>query len=114
MEGLHYISYFFGGAFLSNALPHFVSGSLGRPFQSPFAKPPGQGLSSSTVNVMWGFFNLALAYVLICHVGDFNLRSIAHAATLGVGFLLMGLMSARHFGRFHGGNTPEASDARSR
>jgi hypothetical protein len=114
MEGLHYISYFFGGAFLSNALPHFVSGSLGQPFQSPFAKPPGQGLSSSTVNVMWGFFNLALAYVLICHVGDFNLRSIAHAATLGLGFLLMGLMSARHFGRFHGGHSPEASSDSSR
>ena len=114
MEWLHYISYFFGGAFLSNAIPHFVSGSMGHPFQSPFAKPPGQGLSSSTVNVMWGFFNLALAYVLICQVGDFNLRSIAHTATLGLGFLLMGLMSARLFGRFHGGNSPEGSNARSR
>ena len=98
MEWLHTISYFFGGAFLSNAIPHFVSGSLGQPFPSPFAKPPGQGLSSSTVNVMWGFFNLALAYVLICHVGDFNLRSLAHSAILGLGFLLMGLVSARHFG----------------
>ena len=98
MEWLHTISYFFGGAFLSNAIPHFVSGSLGQPFPSPFAKPPGQGLSSSAVNVMWGFFNLALAYVLICHVGDFNLRSIAHSAILGLGFLLMGIVSARHFG----------------
>ena len=106
MAWLHLISYFFGGAFLSNAIPHLVSGVMGHPFQSPFAKPPGQGLSSSTVNVMWGFFNLALAYVLICHVGDFNLRSIAHTATLGLGFLLMGLMSARLFGRFHGGNSP--------
>jgi hypothetical protein len=114
MEWLYYISYFFGGAFLSNAIPHFVSGSMGHPFQSPFAKPPGQGLSSSTVNVMWGFFNLALAYILICHVGDFNLRSIAHMATLGLGFLLMGLMSARQFGRFHGGNFSEDSNARSR
>jgi hypothetical protein len=68
MEWLHYISYFFGGAFLANAIPHIVSGMMGRPFQSPFAKPPGQGLSSSTVNVVWGFFNLAAAYVLICHV----------------------------------------------
>jgi hypothetical protein len=106
MEWLHYVSYFFGGAFLSNAIPHLVSGLMGHPFQSPFAKPLGQGLSSSTVNVMWGFFNLALAYVLICQVGDFNLRSIAHTATLGLGFLLMGLMSAHNFGRFHGGNSP--------
>lgn len=107
MEWLHYISYFFGGAFLANAIPHIVSGMMGRPFQSPFAKPPGQGLSSSIVNVVWGFFNLAAAYVLICHAGDFNLHSTVHAATLGLGFLLIGLLNARLFGRFHGGNSPE-------
>ncbi len=66
MEWLHYVSYFLGGAFLSNAIPHLASGVVGQPFQSPFAKPPGQGLSASTLNVMWGFFNLAVAYVLIC------------------------------------------------
>jgi hypothetical protein len=114
MEWLHYISYFFGGAFLSNAIPHLVSGLMGHPFQSPFAKPPGEGLSSSTVNVLWGFANLAIAYLLICRVGDFNLRSMADVAALGLGFLLMGLMSARLFGRFHGGNSPEDSNARSR
>jgi hypothetical protein len=109
MEWLHYISYFFGGCFLCNAIPHFVSGVMGRPFQSPFAKPPGQGLSSSTVNVLWGFFNFAVFYVLICRVGDFNLRSTIHATDLGLGFLLMGLMGARSFGRFHGGNSPGVS-----
>jgi hypothetical protein len=107
MDWLYLISYFFGGACLSNAIPHIASGSMGRPFQSPFAKPPGQGLSSSTVNVAWGVLNLAVSYVLICRVGDFSLRSTAHAVTLGLGFLLMGLLSARHFGRFHGGNSPE-------
>jgi len=50
MDWLHLISFFFGGAFLSNAIPHIASGSMGRAFQSPFAKPSGQGLSSSTVN----------------------------------------------------------------
>jgi hypothetical protein len=107
MDWLYLISYFFGGAFLSNAIPHIASGSMGRAFQSPFAKPSGQGLSSSTVNVMWGVLNLAVAYVLICRVGDFSLRSTAHAVSLGLGFLLTGLLSARHFGRFHGGNSPE-------
>jgi hypothetical protein len=106
MGWLTLISYFFGGAFLSNAIPHIASGSMGRPFQSPFAKPPGQGLSSSTVNVVWGVLNLAVAYILICRVGDFSLRSTADAASLGVGFLLIALLSARHFGRFHGGNSP--------
>jgi hypothetical protein len=99
MEWMHCISYFFGGAFLSNAIPHLASGVMGRPFQSPFAKPPGQGLSSSTVNVLWGVFNLALAYALICRVGEFSLRSTTHAAVLGLGFLLMGLINARLFGR---------------
>jgi hypothetical protein len=107
MDWLHLVSYFFGGAFLSNAIPHIASGSMGRPFQSPFAKPPGQGLSSSTVNVAWGVLNLAVAYVLICRVGDFGLRSTADAIALGLGFLLMGLFSARNFGRFHGGNSPQ-------
>ena len=43
MMWLHDLSYFFGGAFLTNAIPHFVSGVMGRPFQSPFANPPEIG-----------------------------------------------------------------------
>ncbi len=100
-------SYFFGGIFLVNSVPHTVSGVMGRPFQSPFAKPPGQGLSSSTVNVLWGFFNLLIGYLLVCRVGDFNRRDPGDVLALGLGGLLIGLFSARHFGRFHGGNTPE-------
>ncbi len=109
MEWLDYVSYFFGGAFITNAVPHFVSGVMGRPFQSPFAKPPGEGLSSSTINVLWGFFNLAVGYFLTCRVGNFDLRSMAHVAALGLGALLLALMTARMFGRFYGGNSPEAS-----
>jgi hypothetical protein len=29
MRWNHYVSYFFGGAFLANAIPHFVSGVTG-------------------------------------------------------------------------------------
>jgi hypothetical protein len=29
MEWLHLVSWFFGGAFLANAVPHFVSGMMG-------------------------------------------------------------------------------------
>ena len=106
MEWTHYAAYFLGGAFLTNALPHFVSGLMGRPFQSPFAKPPGKGLSSSTVNALWGFFNLAVAYVLILRVGNFDLHSTGHVIAFGLGILLMSMISARGFGRFHGGNSP--------
>ncbi len=106
MPWYDYVSYFFGGAFLANAVPHFVSGMMGRAFQSPFAKPPGEGLSSSTVNVVWGWFNLAVGYLLICQVGAFDLRDAVDAAVAGAGVLLMGAMMARGFGRFHGGNEP--------
>jgi thiol:disulfide interchange protein len=107
MNWLHLVSYFFGGMFLANAIPHLVSGMMGQPFQSPFAKPPGEGLSSSTVNVLWGFFNAVVGYLLIVRVGNFDLRSISDVLSLAVGALLISLFSARHFGKFHGGNTPE-------
>ena len=102
----HYVAYFFGGVFLTNAIPHFVSGVMGRPFQSPFATPRGEGLSSSTVNVVWGFANLVVGYFLICHVGEFELNSLDDAGALGLGMLLFGIVAARLFGQFHGGNAP--------
>jgi hypothetical protein len=109
MNWLYLLSYFFGGVFLANAVPHFVSGMMGRPFQSPFAKPPGEGLSSSTVNVLWGFLNAVIGYVLVFRVGNFELKSTGDVLALGFGGLLISLFSARHFGRFHGGNLPERS-----
>jgi hypothetical protein len=107
MPWLALLSYFFGGAFLANAIPHVVSGMMGRPFQSPFAKPPGQGLSSSTVNVLWGFFNIVTGYLLVCRVGDFGLRNTADIAAFGAVAFLIAVFSARHFGRHNGGNASE-------
>jgi hypothetical protein len=107
MPWLPLLSYFFGGAFLANAIPHVVSGMTGRPFQSPFATPPGVGLSSSTVNVLWGFFNIVVGYLLVCRVGDFGVRDTGDVLAVGAGGLLIALFSARHFGRFHGGNPSE-------
>lgn len=106
MEWVYCASYLFGGVFLTNAVPHFVSGVMGRAFQSPFAKPRGVGHSSSTMNVLWGFLNLAVGYLLVIRVGSFDLRSTADAIALGLGVFLMGMMLARYFGRFHGGNSP--------
>jgi hypothetical protein len=99
----HLVAYFFGGAFLANTIPHLVSGISGSPFQSPFASPPDEGLSSSLVNVFWGMFNLVVAYVLVARIGRFDLRQTKHAVVLGLGILLMALMLARTFGRLHGG-----------
>ncbi|HMF76181.1 MAG TPA: hypothetical protein VK604_11010 [Bryobacteraceae bacterium] len=107
MTWLHLVSYFFGGAFLANTVPHFVSGMMGRSFQTPFAKPPGKGLSSSTVNVLWGFFNAVVGYLLVMRVGNFDLRSTSDVLAVAIGALLISLRLARHFGQFHGGNVPE-------
>jgi hypothetical protein len=109
MNWLYLLSYLFGGAFFANAVPHFVSGTMGRPFQSPFAKPPGEGLSSAMVNVCWGIFNAVVGYILVCRVGDFDLKSTLDVAACGLGALLISLHAARHFGRFHGGNLSERS-----
>ena len=109
MDWLHDISFLFGGAFLANAVPHFVSGTLGRPFQTPFAKPPGQGLSSSTVNVCWGIFNALVGYFLVFRVGNFDLKSTLDVVVTGLGAGLISLQAARHFGRFHGGNLSNPS-----
>jgi len=106
MHWSYYLAYFFGGAFLANSLPHLGNGISGRAFQSPFASPPGEGLSSSTVNVLWGAFNLAVAYLLVCRVGAFDLRNTCHVLMLGSGFLILSLMLAHGFGRFHGGRQP--------
>jgi hypothetical protein len=103
MRWYHYLAYFFGGLFLANALPHLGNGVSGHAFQSPFASPPGVGLSSSTVNVLWGLFNLAVGYLLVCRVGSFSLRKTAHVLVLGAGILVMSLNLAHWFGRLHGG-----------
>lgn len=104
MHWLTYLAYFFGGAFLANAIPHLVSGMMGKPFQSPFANPPGQGLSSSTINTLWGSLNLIFGYLLVCWIGNFSLRNIGDVAALSMGAFLIAFFSARHFGRFNGGN----------
>ncbi|HTY39304.1 MAG TPA: hypothetical protein VMH23_19465 [Bacteroidota bacterium] len=64
MKWYHYLACFFAGLFLTNAVPHFVMGVCGMTMPTPFADPPGKGLSSPTVNVYWGMFNLVVGYLL--------------------------------------------------
>jgi len=104
MNWLHLLSYLFAGAFLTNAVPHLVSGVMGRPFQTPWAKPRGSGQSSSIQNVLWGFLNLVIGYLLVCQVGDFDLRANRDVIALLLGVLLTALGLAWRFGQFNGGN----------
>lgn len=98
-----FLAYFFGGAFLVNAVPHFVQGVSGRSFPSPFSSPPGKGLSSPIINVLWGTANVVVGYFLVCWVGTFHIRGASDIVVAGAGGLLMALMLAHSFGRLYAG-----------
>jgi len=106
MLWLDHLAHVFGGVFFANTIPHLVNGISGRPFQSPFSSPPGRGLSSSLLNVVWGLINLVIGYLLVLRVGNFDLRDTGDIIAFGVGFALMAIALSRAFGRFHGGNNP--------
>ncbi|HEY3812108.1 MAG TPA: hypothetical protein VGL66_02700 [Caulobacteraceae bacterium] len=103
---LDLVAYVFGGMFLTNVIPHFVSGLMGRRFPSPFAKPPGKGQSSAMTNLLWGFFNLVVGYVLLSRVGNFDIGNWRHAAAAGVGALLVGFVCCTRFGSLNDGRGP--------
>lgn len=75
MHWYFWVAYFFGCASLINAAPHFVNGVSGRSFPTPFVSPPGKGLSSPMVNVLWGKLNAVVRYFLVSHVGEFHIRA---------------------------------------
>ena len=67
MEIIHWYNYvaaFFAGVFLTNVIPHFVQGISGNTFPTPFARPPGKGLSSPLTNTLWALINLVVGYLL--------------------------------------------------
>ena len=92
-----WLAWFFGGAFLANAVPHFVMGTVGRRFPTPFASPPGKGESSPVVNVLWGFANLVAGIALLA-VGEHGGVFSGAGLVTGAGFLSMALFVAVHFG----------------
>jgi len=65
MEWYKYLEAFFAGVFLANAVPHFIHGISGNKFPTPFAKPPGKGLSPAYINVIWAAFNMLVGYLLL-------------------------------------------------
>ena len=64
MNWFNYVAAFFAGIFLTNFVPHFVHGISGDRFPTPFANPPGKGLSSPILNVVWALSNLLVGYIL--------------------------------------------------
>jgi len=82
-----------GAALLVNAVPHGVSGVVGRPFPSPFGDPPGVGMSPPLVNVGWGGGN-AIAGVLLLRRG---IHSPADAVGAAIGAVAMTAVISYHF-----------------
>jgi hypothetical protein len=64
MKWYNYVSAFFAGVFLCNAIPHFISGVSGNWLPTPFSDPPGQGLSSPIVNLIWAMINIGIGSLL--------------------------------------------------
>jgi hypothetical protein len=44
--------------------------------------------------------------LLVLRVGAFDVRSASHILVLASGALVISVFSARHFGKFYGGNSP--------
>ncbi len=96
MVWYHFIAYFFAGVFLTNGIPHYVLGSCGRKFPTPFANPPGKGESSAMANAMWGLANFATGYLLL-QVGHFSSGFTGAMLAFVLGIFLMSIMLAKHF-----------------
>jgi len=93
LKWYHYMAGFFAGAFLTNAVPHFVNGVSGNAFPSPFANPPGQGLSSPLINVLWALFNMLAGYLLF-RVSKINSKSKLALLIFFLGVILISIMSS--------------------
>lgn len=92
----NYLACFFAGAFLANVVPHFVHGISGDRFPTPFAHPPGKGLSSPTVNVWWALFNLVIGYFLF-QAGHVSRANPVTAALFVVGAAALSTMLSVRF-----------------
>jgi hypothetical protein len=91
-----YIVSFFAGIFLANAIPHFVQGVSGNRFPTPFSKPPGRGLSSPTINVLWALFNFLVGYLLL-RVGQVSFDDILSLVIFFIGVAVISIMSSVNF-----------------
>ena len=88
---------FLSGLFLANTVPHFVKGISGDPFPSPFSKPPGKGLSSPLLNMIWSLFNLIVGHFLFVASGVSLYHLNASLISFYIAVAFIGIMLAVHF-----------------
>ncbi len=92
----HYASGFFAGMFFANFVPHYIKGAAGDSFPTPFAKPPGKGLSSPTTNVLWALLNLVVGYLLF-RFSRISLGDDLSLIPFFIGITCISIMGARNF-----------------
>src|SRR5579863_1470010 len=100
MNWSNYIACFFAGMFLANVVPHFVHGISGDRFPTPFAHPPGIGLSSPTVNVVWALSNLVVGYILF-RIGRVSSGDDLALTIFFAGIVAISLMGSIRFAKKH-------------
>jgi hypothetical protein len=96
MKWYHYVSAFFAGMFLANFVPHFINGVSGNAFPTPFANPPGKGLSVPVVNVLWALFNLLVGYLLF-RVSKITSQNKLALVIFFIGIICMSVMLSMTF-----------------
>jgi hypothetical protein len=84
----------------ANVVPHFVHGISGDRFPTPFADPPGKGLSSPTANVVWALFNLVVGYVLF-RVGKVSSGGDWALVVFFAGIAAISIQMSAHFSKKH-------------
>jgi hypothetical protein len=96
MKWYHYVACFFAGMFLANAIPHLVNGISGDAFPTPFAHPPGKGLSPPMLNVVWAFFNIIVGYLLF-RAGKIDKANKAGILVFFIGAIAISIMLSNAF-----------------
>jgi hypothetical protein len=96
----NYIACFFSGIFLANTVPHFVHGISGNRFPTPFAHPPGKGLSSAPVNVLWALLNLVAGYLLF-RAGKVCSGGVQAILAFFAGFAAISILMSVEFQKKH-------------
>ncbi|MBN2441907.1 MAG: hypothetical protein JXJ04_11185 [Spirochaetales bacterium] len=100
MMWYNYIACFFSGAFLANTVPHFIHGISGNKFPTPFAKPPGKGLSPPFINVLWALLNLLIGALLLW-CGKVSTENILSLIIFFAGISLMSIQLSFVFSKKH-------------
>ena len=96
MQWYHYLSGFGAGIFLANFVPHYIKGTAGDPFPTPFSKQHGRSLSSPLVNILWGLFNLVIGYLLF-RVGRVSTDNSLSVLICFAGFNCVSIFNAWNF-----------------